>query len=291
MPSPLITLEHIVDLDYEAVARNIKSFIRGYVAYSGARGAVVGVSGGVDSATTLYLLVEALGSNRVIALIMPDARVTPREDVEDALALVKSLGVDHRVYRIDDVVDAYIRVAGEAGKKTVGNLRARIRMTLLYYVANEEGYLVAGTGDRSELLIGYFTKYGDGAADFTPISVLYKSQVRRLARHLGVPERIAFKPSAPRLWEGHLAEQELGVSYDDVDKTLFALVDLGLPPSMAAEATGVGMRVVDRVSELMAAARHKIIELPSPRLESIYEAWRGLEKARRALAQTLKPSS
>ena len=156
-------------------------------------------------------------------------------------------------------------------------------MTLLYYVANEEGMLVAGTGDRSELLIGYFTKYGDGAADFLPIAVLYKSQVRRLAKHLGVPDRIAFKPSAPRLWEGHLAEKELGVRYEDVDKVLFAMVDLGLPPLKAARVTGVGEEVVERVEELMRAARHKLIPLPAPSLELVYSAWRGLEKAKKLL--------
>ena len=277
--NPLVSIEHVVDLDYDEIASSLKRFIRGYIAASGAKGAVVGVSGGVDSATTLALLVEALGANRVIALIMPDSRVTPREDVEDALNLVKSLGVEHRMFTIDEIVDAYRRVAGEAGKKTVGNLRARIRMTLLYYVANEERMLVAGTGDRSELLIGYFTKYGDGAADFLPIAVLYKSQVRRLARHLGVPERIAFKPSAPRLWEGHLAEEELGVRYEDVDKVLFATVDLGLTPLKAAEVTGVDIRVVERVEELMRSARHKLIPLPSPSLELVYSAWRGLREA------------
>lgn len=283
---PLIGIEHVVDLDYDEVASSLKRFIRGYVASSGARGAVVGVSGGVDSATTLSLLVEALGTNRVVALIMPDSRVTPREDVEDALSLVKSLGVDFKRFDIDAIVDSYIRVAGEASKKTVGNLRARIRMTLLYYVANEEGMLVAGTGDRSELLIGYFTKYGDGAADFLPIAVLYKSQVRRLARHLGVPERIAFKPSAPRLWEGHLAEKELGVRYDDVDKALFAMVDLGLTPMKAARVTGVGEAVVERVEELMKSARHKLIPLPMPSLELVYSAWRGLERAKKLLEGT-----
>ena len=218
-----------------------------------------------------------------MALIMPDSRVTPREDVEDALRLVRELGVEHRRLTIDDIVDSFVRVAGEAGRKTVGNLRARIRMCLLYYVANEENLLVAGTGDRSELLIGYFTKYGDGAADFLPIAVLYKTQVRRLARHLGVPERIAFKPSAPRLWEGHLAEKELGVTYEQVDLSLFAMVDLGLPPGRAAEVTGVGLDVVDRVYELMQAARHKLVPLPAPRLESVYAAWHGLEKARGVL--------
>ena len=280
---PLVTIEHVTDLDYQAVRRELVSFIRGFFRAAGARGLVVGVSGGVDSATTLALAVDAVGADRVLALIMPDTRVTPEEDVRDALEVVKAFGVEHVKLEIDAIVDAFVRVAGEASKKTVGNLRARVRMALLYYHANERNLLVTGTGDRSELSIGYFTKYGDGGVDFLPIGVLYKTQVRRLAVELGVPRRIAEKPSSPRLWEGHMAEEELGVSYVDVDTVLFALLDLGLPPKKAAEVTGKSVEVVERVCELMNSAKHKQVPLPMPSLEAVYAHWPGLEKAREAL--------
>ncbi len=280
---PRITLEHVIDLDYSYVRRELSSFIRGFYNASGARGLVIGVSGGVDSATTLALAVDAVGADRVLALIMPDTRVTPEDDVRDALELVKAFGVEYVKLEINPIVDSFVKTAGEASRKTVGNLRARIRMALLYYYANERSLLVTGTGDRSELAIGYFTKYGDGGVDFLPIGVLYKTQVRRLAVELGVPRRIAEKPSSPRLWEGHMAEEELGVSYADVDTILFTMLDLGLPPKKTADVTGKSIEVVERVCELMRAAKHKQVPLPMPPLEAVYAHWPGLEKARGAL--------
>ncbi|BEP16998.1 NAD+ synthase [Pyrofollis japonicus] len=259
-----ISLRDIISLDYESIANRLSEFIRDYVADANAKGVVVGVSGGVDSATTLYLLARSLGADKVLALILPDSEVTPSEDLEDAKLLVEKLGVRHRVIDIKNITNSYLSLLEEADKKTIGNLRARIRMTILYYYANMYGYLVAGTGDRSEILIGYFTKYGDGAADFFPIGCLYKSQVRRLALHLGVPVKIAWKPSSPRLWPGQLAEEELGLKYDEIDLILYALFDLGLGVKEAAEAAGLPIGKVMRVLELYENTRHKRQPPPIP---------------------------
>jgi len=267
-----ITLDDVVKLDYDGVARSLQSFIRDYVEDAKAKGAVVGVSGGVDSATVLNLLVRSLGKDHVLALILPDSSVTPEEDVKDAKALIEGLGVRYRVIDIKPIVDSFIAQLGEADKRTIGNLRARIRMSILYYHANNLGYLVAGTGDRSELLIGYFTKYGDGGVDFLPIGCLYKSQVRRLALHLGVPVKIAWKPSSPRLWPGHLAEEELGMKYDEMDVILYALFDEGMGVKEAAEATGLPASKVMRVLELYEASRHKRSMPPMPSPEEF--VWR-----------------
>jgi NAD+ synthase len=260
-----LTIRDVVDLDYSRVERGIVEFIRYYVDSTRAKGVVVGLSGGVDSTVTAYLLVKALGPERVVGLIMPDSDVTPEEDVEDARSVAESLGVRYKVIDIKPIVSAYTIAAGvEPDRRSKGNLRARVRMSLLYLHANMEGLLVAGTGDRSEILLGYFTKYGDGGADFLPIACLYKTQVRMLARHLGVPERIAGKPSSPRLWPGQLAEEELGLRYEEADLILYVLFDLKMSPEEAVEATGLPEEKVRRVLELHRATMHKRALPPSP---------------------------
>ena len=273
---PSVTLDKIVNIDYGKVAEYLTRFLEDYLSESGARGYVVGVSGGVDSATTLALAVKAAGPERVTALVMPDTSVTPEADVEDALSLARSLGVRVYTIKIDPIVEVYRSAlpfyeSEEADRVPLGNTRARIRMTLLYYYANKYGYLVLGTGDRSEYLLGYFTKYGDGAVDVAPILVLYKSQVRRLALHLGVPERIAFKPSSPRLWPGHLAEKELGVTYDEVDLVLHARFDLGLDEGEIPAATGVDEAKVKAILDRVRASEHKRRPPAAPSLEPVLE--------------------
>ena len=268
MQTRRVTLDDVVALDYEAVSNKLADFIRSIVSSAGAEGVVLGVSGGVDSAASLALAVKALGPDRVYAIIMPDSSVTPPEDVKHAKMLVELFDVPYKTVDIRPIVDSYLTATGESpDKKSLGNLRARVRMSLLYLYANMENRLVMGTGDRSEILIGYFTKYGDGAADFFPIGCLYKSQVRRLAAHLGVPREIAFKPSSPRLWPGQMAEDELGIRYDEIDVILYAIFDLGLSPSEAVEATGLEEWKIRRVLELHESSRHKREPPPVPPVE------------------------
>ncbi|MET1101768.1 MAG: NAD+ synthase [Pyrodictiaceae archaeon] len=281
-----ITLNHVIDLDYDVIADKISYFIRKSVDEAGASGVVVGVSGGVDSATTLALAVKALGPSRVLAVVMPDTRTTPEEDVKDALTLINKLGVEYRLVTIDSIVDSFAELPGfsPTDHKAVGNIRARVRMIILYYYANHENRLVLGTSDRSEFLIGYFTKYGDGAADIYPISVLYKTQVRRLARHLGVPENIANKPSSPRLWPGHMAEKELGIEYTIIDLVLFSIFDLKLSIEKTCKVTGIDCHIVKRVIELHENTRHKRRCFPAPLLEeTVMPAWRGINEAKRLI--------
>ncbi len=272
-----ITLDDVVRLDYAKVEEGIADFLREKLAEAGASGYVIGVSGGVDSATTLYLAARSVGAERVLPLIMPDSEVTPREDVEDAKNLVEPLGLRPHVIDIAPIVNVYkssipIYQGGEEDRVPLGNLRARIRMSLLYYYANKLNLLVLGAGDRSEILIGYFTKYGDGGVDLLPIGVLYKTQVRRLAVHLGIPEKIAFKPSSPRLWPGQTAEGELGASYEDIDLVLYAVFDEGLSWSEVPEATGVPERVVEMVKRRYEASHHKRNPPPAPPLEVVRRA-------------------
>ncbi|MCX8205376.1 MAG: NAD+ synthase [Candidatus Nezhaarchaeota archaeon] len=252
-------------LDYSKVARSIGSFIASFVRESGRRGVVIGLSGGLDSSVAAKLCAEALGPEKVRALIMPDAEVTPREDVEDALELARILSVKAEVVDITRAVRAIVESYPLEGGDVVavGNVRARVRMVLLYYVANSLGLLVAGAGDRSEVLLGYFTKYGDGGADFLPIGNLYKTQVRELGKHLGLPLRIVEKPSSPRLWRGQTAEGELGLSYEVIDPILHGLYDLGLSEGEVAEGVGVGIEDVKRVKSLVEGSRHKRVLPPA----------------------------
>ncbi len=204
------------ELDLVEAKRKIIGFIQDEVAKSRTDGVVLGLSGGIDSAVTAYLSVEAMGSRRVMGLILPDLRVTPEEDVTDAKTIASELGIEMSLIDIAPIHNAFAKNL-RSNRLAEGNLRARIRMTILYYYANSANRLVVGTGDRSELLIGYFTKFGDGGVDILPIADLYKTEVRRLAETLGLSRRIISKRSSPRLWPGHEAEDELGLSYDVVD--------------------------------------------------------------------------
>ncbi len=262
-------LNKLIKLDYDYVVDKITSFIRGCVEESRAAGAVIGLSGGVDSSVTAFLTVKALGPSRVLGLIMPYA-TTPREDVEDALEVARTLGISYRIIDISDIRNSFAKTIpdfDESNRVACGNLLPRIRMTILYYYANKNNLLVVGTGDKSELLIGYFTKYGDGGVDILPIGCLYKTQVRALGKHLGVPDRIVRKPSSPRLWPGHLAEEELQLKYDLIDCVLYCLFDLKLNIDETVRMLGVSREVVCRVLELHERSRHKRSLPPVPCLD------------------------
>ncbi len=264
-----ITIEKLTNLNFEYITETICRSIREKVEERGCRGVVVGLSGGIDSSVTAFLSVRALGKDRVLGLIMPYV-TTPKEDVEDAIKVAEMLGIQYRVIDVSKIRDAYassIPDFDEHDRIPAGNLLPRIRMTLLYYYANKYNLLVAGTGDRSELLIGYFTKYGDGGVDILPIGCLYKTQVRALGRYLGVPEQIVTKPSSPRLWPGHLAEEELQLKYEVIDLVLHCIFDLGLSVDDTVRETGINRDIVLRVLSMYERSRHKRSLPPTPMLE------------------------
>ncbi len=257
-----ITINDVINIDYEFARKNIEKFIKNEIENSGKKGYVVGLSGGVDSATAYYLAAEAIGIENVIALIMPDVNVTPKEDINDAKDLVKRLGGQMHIIDISPIVEVYrstLPIYQESDEVPLGNVRARIRMTILYYYANKMSRLVLGTGDRSESFIGYFTKYGDGGVDILPIGSLLKSQVRRLAQKLGVPDNVALKPSSPRLWSGQMAEKELGISYDQIDLIIYSVIDKGYSIKEASELTGVSIDVYEKVFKMNRDSEHKRI--------------------------------
>jgi len=238
-------------------ARKIVTFIRDEVNSASANGVVIGLSGGIDSAVVGALCVRALGKERVFALALPTSH-TPTRDADDAHDLADSWDIRIENVPITRIVESIIGAAKvEGGRVSRANVQARARMTMLYYYANSLGCLVPGTGDRSEELLGYFTKWGDGGADFLPIAHLYKTQVRVLGAYLGIPASIVEKPSSPQLWPDHRASDELPADYDQLDPVLHQLFDMKAKPRDAATKTGVPLGVVEKALEMHRKSEHK----------------------------------
>ncbi len=247
-------------LNVERVADYLVRRLRWYVReYAGKRAGIVGVSGGVDSAVTAVLTARALGPENTYLYLLPSYS-TPPEDIEDALYVVKYTGVPEENWEridVDPIVEALEAQLGGMTKVERGNATARVRMIILHQRAYRHNGLVIGTGDKSELLIGYFTKYGDGGVDVLPIGGLYKTHVRELAVHLGLPERIAYKPSSPRLWPGQTAEGELGVGYTVIDQILYLRFEKMLREPEIAERLGIRLETVEKVIGLVKRSQHK----------------------------------
>lgn len=210
---------------------------------------------------TAALCVRALGNDRVLGVIMPTS-FTPKEDIEDALNLAKMLKIRTFIINIDDICRAFteslgINFSDQKFKIPIANIRARIRMIILYFYANLYNYLVAGTSDKSEYLIGYFTKYGDGAADFFPIRHLYKTQVRELASYLGLPERIVNKPSSPQLYPGHKLLDEIPVDYSIIDPILVGLLEEKLSAEDVSKRLNVPIEIVNNILQRYLKSMHK----------------------------------
>ncbi|MEM3436942.1 MAG: NAD+ synthase [Nitrososphaerales archaeon] len=255
-------------IDCQKTENEIIEFIRKIVKDANARGVVVGLSGGIDSSVTVTLCVRALGPDRVIGLLMPDPGITPVSDVKDAKNLASKLGIKIYTIHIDAIVKAFLDSIPLKSKDRIAlaNLRARIRMIINYFFANSLDYLVVGTGDRSEALIGYFTKYGDGGVDFLPIVHLYKTQVRQLGKYLGLPENIISKPSSPRLWKGQKATDEIPIDYDILDLILYAMFDLKMRDSEIALKLNIPLKIVQEVQRRYNESIHKRTYPPSIRL-------------------------
>ena len=250
-------------LDYAEEGRRIANFISRTVGAASAKGAIVALSGGVDSTVVGALCVKALGPEKVLALILPSDH-TPKADEQDAEALVESWGIRSVRIPISQIARTVTKRAGVEGTRIAkANVEARARMIIAYYHANTLGYLVAGTGDGSELLMGYYTKWGDGGADFLPIAHLYKTQVRELGAYMRLPRAVVDKPPSPQLWPGHRATDELPADYERLDVVLHQVFDLKAPVAEAARAAGVPVRVVREVVGMNRRTAHKRALPPS----------------------------
>ena len=222
---------------------------------SGCRGIVIGLSGGVDSAVAAVFCCRAIGCEKVLGLSLPSA-VTRPSDIEDAAMLCKKWGMEHRVVSIEPMLDAFRTMpAFKDSQYLIGNLMARTRMAILYYNANRDQKIVCGTSNRSEYMLGYCTKFGDNAADLQPIVHLYKTEIYVIARELEIPESIWKKTPSAGLWEGQSDEEEIGLSYEEIDTSLMMLELRDWQADTPHE---------KKVLELVKKSEHK--RLPAPNL-------------------------
>jgi len=227
---------------------------------------VLGLSGGIDSTLTAYLAVEALGEEGLHGLTMP-ARVSDDELMSDAEAVAQSLGIPYDVIEIEPIAEQFDKAFPEGvdDRTAAGNVRVRTRAVLNYYVANVENRIVLGTGNRSEAMTGYFTKYGDQAVDCNPIGDLYKQQVRQLAAHVGVPHELVMQTPTAEMWAGQTDEEEMGLNYDHLDAVLALHVDGPLSKAATVRyVDGVTEDHVERVVELVERSAHKRSMPPAP---------------------------
>ena len=244
---------------------HITDFIRDRVDAAGAEGAVLGLSGGIDSTLTAYLAVDALGAENVHGLVLP-ATVSSGENMSDAERVAQDLEISYDVIEIEPIVDSLLAAYpdAEGDREAVGNARARVRAVLNYLVANHEARLVLGTGNRSEAAVGYFTKYGDGAVDCHPIGNLYKAQVRQLATHVGVPEDLVTKTPTAELWDDQTDEDEMGVSYETLDSILATHIDGPLSVAATARLLEIEEQTVEKIRGMYERSEHKRQVPPAP---------------------------
>jgi NAD+ synthase len=244
-----------LDLDYEHSLNLLTTFIRDELAKPGFARLILGLSGGLDSAVVAYLSVKAVGGDNVVAAIMP-YKESNSENIRDAHDIAAALGLKKYTIDITPQVDSYFKNYPEADLNRRGNKMARERMSILYDLSSVEKALVAGTSNKTEILLGYGTLFGDLACAINPLGDLYKTQVRILARHLSVPEKIIAKAPSADLFAGQSDEGDLGFSYENVDRLLYLLVDERYTIEQCEKA-GFGRTLIDKVVKLIVKNQFK----------------------------------
>ena len=248
--------EHMKQFDPEAEITRVEEFLVQKKSEIGFSRGILGLSGGIDSSITTVLGKRALSDDGIEVIFLPE-ETTPDRDREDVEGLEREFDLDVRVVEIDCFVASFKSKLGELTELAEANLKARVRMIVLYAIANLKGGLVLGTGNLSEWLLGYFTKYGDGAADLAPLTHLYKVEIKRMAEYLELPESIITKPPSAGLWEGQTDEEELGGSYDDIDKVLYLMHDCGYSCEEAKKALDFDPAFVENIFEMVENTSHK----------------------------------
>jgi len=248
-------LQEIISQDYESIENRIQDGLKQKISVTNSKGVIFGLSGGVDSAVIAYLCHNAI-KEKTLALIMPDSKISPESETSDAIEIIDELGLDYKLLDINSIHKEFNMIL-EPNDRALGNLRARIRMNILYYYANLKNLVTLGSSDKSEFNIGYFTKFGDGAADVLPIASLYKTQVREMARHLGINERIITKKSSPHLWPNHEAEHEIGLEYEQIDSILYCILDKKLSIEDTVKESQIDVKLIKKIYQMYENSEHK----------------------------------
>jgi NAD+ synthase len=249
----------LLEIDFSETEKRICRFIKEYVENAGAKGIVLGLSGGVDSGTIAALSSRAIGGDNIVGLMLPEEENFNQNDIDDAKVVAEKFNFQTQICDMSHVLSCLykaIPVFDPKDRLCKGNVKARTRMIYLYYYANKFNRIVCGSSDKSETMMGYFTKWGDAAADITPILDLYKTQVRKLAIHLGIPQELALKPSTPGLWPDQLAETELGIKYETLDLILYGLERFMVSQEIANQLS-LQKSKVDKVKSRWLANEHK----------------------------------
>jgi NAD+ synthase len=248
-----------LNLDWADIRTKITNFISDYVKKTNAGGVVIGLSGGIDSSTVAALSALALGGERVLGLMLPEKETYMATDAEHVALIAERFRIKTKACDITPTLRAFyhsIPLFDPAERLCKGNIKARTRMIYIYYYANKLNRIVVGSSDKSETMMGYFTKWGDVAADISPIMDLYKTQVRKLAQHIGLPRAIIAKQPSPALWPGQTAEEELGLKYEILDLILYGLEHFMTVEEVAAELS-LEHDVVYRIRQRWLASEHK----------------------------------
>jgi NAD+ synthase len=252
---PVDALDGSLELDPDWTTSILSRFIDTELHRTGLNDLVLGLSGGIDSAVAAYLAAQAIEPARIHACLMP-FRTSSDDSLVDARSVVDDLGIDSETIDISPLVDGFEKTAGKVDRLRLGNVMARARMTVLYDRSAAHSALVLGTSNKTELLLGYGTLHGDMASALNPIGDLYKTQLRRLAEHLGVPESIRTKPPSADLWPDQNDEDDLGFSYDEVDRLLALLIDARTSRATAIEA-GFSPELIDGVTRRIVRSQFK----------------------------------
>ncbi|MEA2089558.1 MAG: NAD+ synthase [Thermoproteota archaeon] len=252
-------ISDVLKFDLTSTERKIRRFIKDYVEKAGVEGVVLGVSGGVDSCTNAAIASLAIGGDEVLGLVLPEEETYNPTDLKHAKHVAEKFGFHLETIDITPALEMYYRsipIYDSSDRISKGNIKARTRMIYVYYYANKLRRIVCGSSDKSETMIGYFTKWGDIAADISPLMDLYKTQVRTLALHVGIPPEVVNKPSTPALWPGQTAEKEIGVKYEILDLILYGLEHF-MKTEDIAEQLHQPLKLVENVKGRWLNSEHK----------------------------------
>ncbi|HIH35821.1 MAG TPA: NAD+ synthase [Methanosphaera sp.] len=250
------------DFDAKIFIENVCDFIKEKVKNAHCTGVVLGLSGGIDSAVVAYLAVKALGSSNVRGYILP-TKTTSQQDLDDAKLVQEKLKIEGESICIDEIHENIMKELSNEGQPdnnlalATSNVKPRLRMTILYYYATIYKSLVIGTGNKTELNVGYFTKHGDGGVDMLPIGDLYKEEVMAVAKELGVPEQIIEKPPTAGLLPNQTDEKELGMTYHVLDRLLYLYLDENNDEEEISKKLGLDITEVERIINLNKNSQHK----------------------------------